>query len=105
MPLEFCEWDPSFKECKEWVTNEWKTVFPGVDEGDELAALMLKLGFEGELDANAQKAQGKKKADDGEPKPELTSAGKPKKKPPPLKSIVVELTTRNKKKHITCIRG
>jgi density-regulated protein DRP1 len=101
MPFEFCEWSPLFKKCKDNFTQNWKVHFPEVDGDDELAALMARLGFEGG-DAASKKAQSAKKAqsDDAGGTPVLKSK---KEKPPP--EIVIELNNRNKKKHITVVKG
>mmetsp|Transcript_2643 Transcript_2643/g.7655 ORF Transcript_2643/g.7655 Transcript_2643/m.7655 type:complete len:240 (-) Transcript_2643:144-863(-) len=100
---------------------------------DELVALMTKLGLEGELDDHAKRAQksGKKTAADV-PEPAAVGAGdgfaagsegdgaeqgaegaaagggggvKKKKGKEASKMVVIELTTRNKRKHITIVKG
>jgi len=100
MPHEFSEFDPQFEESKKRFKDEYQQHFPEVTDEEALCELMLKLGYEGEKDAAALKAQGgkKPKAVGGE-----GGGGGGKKKPPA--QVVIELTSRNKKKHITCVRG
>ncbi|KAL1518561.1 hypothetical protein AB1Y20_002849 [Prymnesium parvum] len=111
-PFEYCEWGPDFKKCKAWFAENWQSVYPDVEE-DGLLELMTKLGFEGEADKNAQKAQATKKAAP-EPAPEALATEAEADPPPETKkekkkkeaaAIVIELNTRNKKKFTTCIRG
>ena len=110
MPYEFCEWNPLFKKCKENFELNHKKHFPKVDGGDELIALMTRLGFEGG-DAASKKAQSSKKpadtsTDGGGGSSSGTGGGgggKKKEKPPP--DVVIELNNRNKKKHITVVKG
>lgn len=97
MPHEYSEFDPQFEESKKRFQAEYQQHFPEVVDEEALSTLMLRLGFEGEVDAAAKKAQSGKK-----PKAEGEAAGG-KKKPPA--QVVIELTSRNKKKHITCVRG
>lgn len=102
LPFEFCEWNPLFKKCKDNFEQNWKTHFPDVQGDDELVQLMTRLGFEGG-DAASKKAQGSKKpaSDDIG-----TGGGAPnKKKEKAPAEIVIELNNRNKKKHITVVKG
>jgi len=100
MPFEFCEWNPLFKKCKENFAENGKKHFPHADGDEELAALMARLGFEGG-DAASKKAQSSKKpaAEDGS----APQQNKKKEKTPP--EILIELNNRNKKKHITIVKG
>lgn len=41
MPVEYCEWDPQFKKCKVWFAENWKGVYPDVEE-DGLLELMTR---------------------------------------------------------------
>merc|ERR1740136_301023 len=78
---------------------------------------MTRLGFEGEPDAAAKKAQTSKKkpAVEAEATAEGEEAapsecgegggGGKKKKKQDSKSVIIELTSRNKKKHVTAVRG
>jgi len=105
MPFEFCEWNPLFSKCKENFEKNWRKYFPEVDESEEgLADLMSQLGFSGG-DAASKKAQTSKKAAaaDGEGAPQPTSKKDKKAKEP--SEVVIELNNRNKKKHITIVKG
>ena len=105
--MEYCEWDPRFPQCKEWFgSGAWKEIYPDTEE-DGLAELMQRLGFEGDADAAAAKAQaGKKKSADGDVDHRTTTQqNKAGKKKAPAKVVTVELSTRNKRKHITAVRG
>jgi len=105
----------------------------GLEAGDEvspeaLIALMTKLGLEGEIDDHAKRSQksGKKMGSEPPPPPraaaegedgaagaegDATAApaegggGKKKKGKEMTRAIVIELTTRNKRKHITVVKG
>mmetsp|Transcript_30927 Transcript_30927/g.51217 ORF Transcript_30927/g.51217 Transcript_30927/m.51217 type:complete len:214 (+) Transcript_30927:42-683(+) len=103
MPHEYCEWGTKFPECKRWFEANWKEAFPDVEE-EALKALMDGLGF-GEPDEAAKKAQKAKKKPDATSAEEVPVQSQGKKKKEKKKELTVELTTRNKKKHITCIRG
>ncbi len=108
VPFEYCEWGPQFKKCKEAFQSGWKEHFPEVEGDEALVELMTRLGFEGAADANAKKAQSSKKAAaDSAAGGEAGGGGggsKPKKeKAPPC--VVIELNSRNKKKHITTVKG
>jgi len=100
LPFEFCEFSPLFKKSKENFEQNWKRYFPQVEGEEELAELMARLGFEGG-DAASKKAQSTKKSggEDGGG----GGGGKKKEKAPP--EIVIELNNRNKKKHITVVKG
>ena len=105
MPFEFCEWNPLFKKCKENFEKNWRKHYPEVDESEEsLAELMAQLGFSGG-DSASKKAQSSKKAAaaDGEGAAQPTSKKDKKAKEP--SEIVIELNNRNKKKHITIVKG
>jgi len=110
-PFEYCEWGPDFAKCKAWFTENWTSAYPDVAEGDELVELMTRLGFEGKPDANAKKAQAAKKAPpaEGEGAPAAGAEGAPLSKKEAKKKaeqqVVIELATRNKKKHVTSVRG
>lgn len=101
-PFEFCEWGPEFARCKARFQEHYQQSFPDVSGEEELLELMTRLGFEGETDAAAKKAQKAKKApsEDAPPPP---PSKKDKKKE--AAAIVIELNTRNKKKFVTCVRG
>ena len=46
LPVEYCEWDPLFGKCKEWLDGgAWKELYPDLDE-DGLAEMMTRLGFQ-----------------------------------------------------------
>ena len=101
-PFEFCEWGPDFAKCKAHFQENYEQAFPDVDGEDELLELMTRLGFEGEADAAAKKAQKAKK-----PTPTEDVAPPPTKKDKQKEAsaVVIELNTRNKKKFTTCVRG
>jgi len=106
LPFEYCEFSPLFAKCKESFEKNWRTHFPQVDDTEEaLAELMARLGFTGG-DAASKKAQssGKKAApaDGDAPAPPMSKKEKKAKEP---SEIVIELNNRNKKKHITTIKG
>ena len=61
LPFEYCEFVPEFPKCKEWFQQNYQSFYPEVSEEAELTELMTRLGFEGEPDANAKKAQSSKK--------------------------------------------
>ena len=122
VPFEYCEFFPDFKRSKAWFTENWKEVYPEVEEGTALIELMTELGFEGEADANAKKAQAAKKsapeptpaaaaaegegaAAEGAASAEASPLSKKDKKKKEAASVIIELNTRNKKKFMTCIRG
>ena len=100
MPFEYCEWSPLFKKCKENFQDNWQKHFPSIQGDEELTQLMSRLGFEGG-DAASKKAQSTKKPAnaDGSAQPQ----NKKKEKSPP--EVLIELNNRNKKKHITVIKG
>ena len=103
MPFEFCEWTPSFKKCKENFEQNGATYFPEVDVED-FEQLMARLGLEGG-DAASKKAQSSKnKSGGGEEGGEKLMPGG-KKKGKPVEEVTIELNNRNKKKHITVVKG
>lgn len=109
MPYEFCEWGALFKKCKENFTQNHKKHFPDVEGEEDLVALMTRLGFEGG-DAASKKAQTSKKqadtsTDSGGGLGGGTGGGGGKKKEKPPQDVVIELNNRNKKKHITVVKG
>jgi len=106
VPLEYCEWLPKaqYEESKKSFMDSWKDLYPEVDE-DGLTALLDRLGF-GELDEAAKRAQkAKSKEPVDEQAAEQSRLAKEKKASKIKKTVTIELTTRNKKKHITCVRG
>ena len=118
LPFEYCEFVPEFPKCKEWFQQNYQSFYPEVSEEAELTELMTRLGFEGEPDANAKKAQSSKKkpteaaegAEEGgaEGAPaaaEGEGGGGKKKKKEAKKELLIEMTSRNKKKHVTTITG
>ena len=121
LPFEYCEWGPQFPKCKEWFQANFQRFYPEIGTADvghsDVVTLMTRLGFEGEPDAAAKKAQSSKKkpsveaeagAEGAEAPADGTAAapaGGGKKKKQDSKSVVIELTTRNKKKHVTAVRG
>jgi density-regulated protein DRP1 len=102
LPFEFCEWDPQFKKCKANFEENWKTYYPDVEGDEELAALMSRLGFEGGDEASRKAQKSKKEADPDKPP---QAPGKVKDKGQAVREIVIELNNRNKKKHITTVKG
>ena len=102
MPFEFCEWNPLFKKCKETFAQNWSKHFPDVEGEEELLQLMTRLGFEGG-DANSKKAQSTKKAAAAEDGGAVAAPKSKKEKAPP--EVVIDLNNRNKKKHITIVKG
>lgn len=113
VPFEYCEFMPTFEESKAWFKENYSKFYPEVSDEDALIALMTRLGFEGEADAHAKKAQGSKKkpadaaesAEGAEGAPAPAEGGKKKKKEKAPDAVVIELTSRNKKKHVTTVRG
>jgi len=114
VPFEYCEFMPTFEESKAWFKENYAKFYPEVSDEDALAVLMTRLGLEGEADAHAKKAQGggKKKpaeaaeaADGAEGAPAPADGGKKKKKEKAPDAVVIELSSRNKKKHVTSVRG
>lgn len=103
LPFEFCEWGPNFKKCKESFGQNYQKHFPDVAGDEELLALMTRLGFEGGDEASKKAQKAKKSAGDGEAAAGGGGGGKKKEKAPP--EIVIELNNRNKKKHITVVKG
>lgn len=104
LPFEFCEWGPLFAKCKESFAENYKKHFPDVGNGEEeLLQLMTRLGFEGGDEAAKKAQKGAKKAAAADGAPSGGGGGKKKEKAPP--EIVIELNNRNKKKHITVVKG
>jgi len=103
LPFEFCEWGPNFKKCKESFGQNYQKHFSGVAGDEELLALMTRLGFEGGDEASKKAQKAKKSAGDGDAAAGGGGGGKKKEKAPP--EIVIELNNRNKKKHITVVKG
>ena len=103
-PYEFCEWGPLLPKCKEKITASWDELFPEWGGEEKRLEIMTRWGLEGKADSNAKKAQSAKKpADGGGDGDKLLPGGKKKEK---VKAqVVIELNTRNKKKHITVVRG
>jgi len=100
LPFEYCEFSPLIKKCRENFEKTYKTHYPDVEGEEGLAELMAQLGMTGG-DAASKKAQsGKKPADPNAP---AGSSGKKKEQAPA--QIVIELNNRNKKKHITTVKG
>jgi len=103
LPFEFCEWGPNFKKCKESFGQNYQKHFSDVAGDEELLALMTRLGFEGGDEASKKAQKAKKSAGDGDAAAGGGGGGKKKEKAPP--EIVIELNNRNKKKHITVVKG
>ena len=65
LPFEYCEWGPQFPKCKEWFQANFQRFYPEIGTADlahdDVVTLMTRLGFEGEPDAAAKKAQTSKK--------------------------------------------
>ena len=103
-PYEFCEWGPLLPKCKEKITASWDELFPEWGGEEKRLEIMTRWGLEGKADSNAKKAQSAKKpAEGGGDGDKLLPGGKKKEK---VKAqVVIELNTRNKKKHITVVRG
>jgi len=107
LPFEFCEWNTlgSFTKCQESFQANWQTHFPDVEGEEALTALMAQLGLDGGDGASKKAQKGAKKGaaatDGADAQPQ---SKKDKKKQEPAE-IVIELNNRNKKKHITTVRG
>jgi len=107
LPFEFCEWNTlgSSTKCQESFQANWQTHFPDVEGEEALTALITQLGLDGGDDASKRAQKGAKKgaaaADGGDAQPQ---SKKDKKKQEPAE-IIIELNNRNKKKHITTVRG
>ena len=101
LPFEYCEFHPLIAKARENFEKVYEKHFPGTGE-DGLEELMISLGMKGDLDAAAKKAQGGKKPKDPS---EGGGGGGGKKKGGGEAQIVIELNNRNKKKHITVVKG
>ena len=101
LPFEFVEFSPLIKKARANFEENYKTYYPDIEGPEELAELMAQLGMTG-VDAASKRAQsGKKPADPTAP----PQSGSGKKKDAAEKKIVIELNNRNKKKHITTVKG
>jgi density-regulated protein DRP1 len=131
MPFEFCEWTPLFKQCKAKLEDDFREHFPEVD--DDLEGLMAKLWINDDKAKRAQKAKGGGGGAAAPAAPAAPSAGAGGEggggeggggggeggegaaaaAPPPKKDkkakaepeVLIELNNRNKKKHITVVKG
>jgi density-regulated protein len=103
VPFEFCEFFPEFEKSKAAFKENYMQSFPHINGEEELLELMTRLGFEGEPDDAAKRAQKAKKAPPSEDAPPQPPSKKDKKKE--AAAVVIELNTRNKKKFVTCVRG
>ena len=102
MPFEYCEWNPLFKKCKANFADNWQRYFPDVEGEAELAELMARLGFEGGDEASKKAQKAKKEASDASAAAPMNGKAK-KEKPSP--EVIIDLNNRNKKKHITIVKG
>jgi density-regulated protein DRP1 len=106
LPFEYCEFSPLIAKCRESFEKNYTKYFPDVEETEEaLAELMTKLGMIGEKDAASKKAQSAKKGGGGGGGEGGGGGGGGKKKKDEVAQVVIELNNRNKKKHITVVKG
>jgi len=99
LPHEFCEFTPLVSKCRDNFQVAAAELYPDVVGPEQLAELMERLGMTGERDAASKKAQsGKKPSEGGAP------ASSKKKEAAPAQ-VVIDLNNRNKKKHITTVKG
>ena len=101
VPFEFCEFTPKIKECREYFEANYSKYYPDVEGEEGLAELMERLGMIGG-DAASKKAQSAKQKGGGG---EGGGGGGGKKKEAAPAQVVIELNNRNKKKHITVVKG
>lgn len=101
LPFEYCEFSPLFKKCRENFEANYEEYYPDVEGEEGLAELMASLGMTGG-DAASKRAQSAKKPSDPTAPPQ---SGSGKKKDAAAAQIVIELNNRNKKKHITTVKG
>lgn len=100
LPYEYCEFTPLIKKCRANFEAVGAERFPEVDSPEALADLMSHLGLTGG-DAASKRAQSAKKPASTED----SGAASSKKKDAQPAQIVIELNNRNKKKHITTVKG
>lgn len=100
LPFEHCEFTSIVKKCRANFEVDHPTHYPAIESPEELAELMAQFGMASDGDAASRKAQSAKNmpAD-----PRAPSVGQKKEAPPA--QILIELNNRNKKKHITTVKG
>ena len=100
-PYEFCEWGPLLPECKEKITASWDELFP-VERRGEAARDHDAVGPRGQGRLEREEAQSAKKPADGGGGEQ--AAARRQGEGEGEAQVVIELNTRNKKKHITVVR-